>query len=295
MVMSAQIIDGRVVADVVYRQLSMEINALKIKGIIPRLVVILVGDDPASIVYVGNKQKACENNGILSETIKLDASISEADLVQCIEKTNHNKSVHGILVQFPLPPHIAADSIIPFISPDKDVDGIHPINRGKLSAGQDCYLPCTPAGIQRLLLHYGYSPEGKHVVVIGRSAIVGMPFAIMMMQKKNGANATVTLCHTGSGDLRPLTLQADILVAAIGKPNTIKADMVKTGAVVIDVGTNRVQDRTKAKGYRLVGDVEFDSVKEVAAAISPVPGGVGPMTIAMLLANTVKAAKALAS
>jgi methylenetetrahydrofolate dehydrogenase (NADP+) / methenyltetrahydrofolate cyclohydrolase len=294
MIMSAQIIEGRIVADEVYKQLSLEINTLKIKGIVPRLVVILVGDDPASIVYVGNKQKACENNGILSETIKLDASISEADLVQCIEKTNRNKSVHGILVQLPLPPHIAPDNIIPFISPDKDVDGIHPINRGKLSAGQDCYLPCTPAGIQRMLLHYGYSPEGKHVVVIGRSAIVGMPFAIMMMQKKQGANATVTLCHTGSGDLRPLTLQADILVAAIGKPNTIKADMVKTGAVVIDVGTNRVEDRTKAKGYRLVGDVEFDSVKEVAASISPVPGGVGPMTIAMLLANTVKAAKALA-
>lgn len=290
--MSAQILDGRAVADEVYRQLSLEIAELKSANIKPQLVVYLVGDDPASIIYVGNKQKACEKIGILSQTVKLDASIGEDELVQLIEKSNQNKSVHGILVQLPLPSHITADKIIAAISPDKDVDGIHPVNKGKLSAGQDCYLPCTPAGIQRLLLHYGHSPEGRHVVVIGRSAIVGMPFAIMMMQKKKGANATVTLCHTGSGDLRPFTLQADILVAAIGKPHTIKADMVKKGAIVIDVGTNRVEDLTKTKGYRLVGDVEFESVKEIAAAISPVPGGVGPMTIAMLLVNTVKAAKA---
>jgi len=289
--MAAQIIDGRIVAEQVYKDLAHDIASLKEKGVYPRLSVVLVGDDPASATYVGNKQKACEKNGIMSDTLHFDARISEFRLLDVITELNQDRSVHGILVQLPLPTHLSPDRIIEAISPDKDVDGIHPVSRGRLSSGLDCFLPCTPAGIQRLLLYYNHSPEGKHVVVVGRSGIVGMPFAIMMMQKKAGANATVTVCHTGSGDLEPFTTQADILIAAAGKANIIQAGMVKPGAIVIDVGTNRIEDPSKPKGYRLAGDVDFDRVKDIAGAISPVPGGVGPMTIAMLLVNTVKAAR----
>ncbi len=290
--MSAQLLDGRETASRIYRELDEKIQDLKNRGTMPHLSVVLVGEDPASKIYVGHKQKACEKIGISSETILLNTDTPEKQLLNRIKILNNDKAVHGILVQMPLPSHISPDSIIEAIDPAKDVDGFHPVNRGRLAVGQDCFLPCTPAGIQQLLLRYGYSPEGKHVVVIGRSSIVGMPMAMMMFQKKKGANATVTICHTGSGDLKPYARQADILVAAVGRENVITADMVKPGAVVIDVGMNRVEDATKKRGYRLCGDVDFEKVKDIAAAITPVPGGVGPMTIAMLMSNTVKAAAA---
>jgi methylenetetrahydrofolate dehydrogenase (NADP+)/methenyltetrahydrofolate cyclohydrolase len=290
--MSAQIIDGKQTADTLLQKLEGEIRQLKQQDWTPGLSVILVGDDPASISYVGRKQKACEKIGIHSETIHLPAETSEQELLALLKKLNADPSVHGILVQLPLPKQISPLKVIETIIPEKDVDGLHPVNKGKLVAGEDCFWPCTPAGIQQLLLHYGFSPEGKHVVVVGRSGLVGMPFALMMMQKAKGANATVTVCHTGTTDLKKHTLLADILVVAAGRANTITAEMVRPGSVVIDVGTNRVDDPASPKGYRLIGDVDFESVKEVAGAITPVPGGVGPMTIAMLLYNTVKAAKA---
>lgn len=291
--MSAIIIDGKKTAEEIREQLRDKVVALAEKGCVPHLSVVLVGNDPASQVYVGMKQKACEQIGMSSETIKLEESTSEEYLLDLIAQLNENVKVHGILVQMPLPKHIDSNKIIEAIVPEKDVDGFHPVNRGRLAVGQDCFVPCTPAGMQELLIRYGHDPAGKHVVVVGRSSIVGMPFAIMMAQKKKGANATVTICHTGSGDLMPYTRQADILIAAAGRPGTITAGMVKEGVVVIDVGVNRVDDPESPKGYRLVGDVDFEGVKEKAAAITPVPGGVGPMTIAMLLKNTVKAAQQL--
>ena len=273
--------------------MKLKVDSLKEKGCTPHLSVVLVGEDPASKVYVGMKQKACDNIGMSSETIKLDVDTTEEYILDLVEKLNNNDKVHGILVQMPLPKHISSSKVIETIRPDKDVDGFHPVNRGRLAIGEDCFVPCTPAGMQELLLKYGFDPSGKHVVVVGRSGIVGMPFSVMMAQKRKGANATVTICHTGSSDLKSYTTQADILVAAAGRPKTITADMVKDGVVVIDVGVNRVDDPESTKGYRLVGDVDFEPVKEKAAAITPVPGGVGPMTIAMLLKNTIKAAESL--
>ena len=289
--MSAVIIDGKKTAAEIKDQLKVKIDKLKAKGCVPNLTVVLVGEDPASKSYVGMKQKACEKIGMSSETIKLDESTTQEYLLDLIDQLNNNDKVHGILVQMPLPKHIDSSAVIEAIMPEKDVDGFHPINKGRLAFGEDCFVPCTPAGIQELLIRWGYDPAGKHVVVVGRSGLVGMPFSVMMAQKKKGANATVTICHTGTGDLTPYTKQADILIAAAGRPNTITADMVKDGVVVIDVGTNRVDDPESPKGYKLVGDVDFENVKEKAAAISPVPGGVGPMTITMLLVNTVKAAE----
>jgi len=288
---SARILDGRKTAAEIKEQLATKVVTLKSKGCIPHLSVVLVGEDPASKVYVGMKQKACEKLGIDSETIRLNADTKQDDLLNLVNKLNNDDTVHGILVQLPLPKHIDSKKVLELIRPEKDVDGFHPVNRGRLAVGEDCFLPCTPAGIQQLLLRNDVNPEGKHLVVVGRSAIVGLPFATMMMQKKPGANATVTVCHTGSGDLKRYTKQADILVAAAGRPNTITSDMVSPGCVVVDVGVNRVDDPDSPKGYRLVGDVDFENVKEVASAITPVPGGVGPMTIAMLLSNTLQAAE----
>jgi len=282
--------EGKPVADRIQQELAEEIRSLHQHGVFPRLEVILVGENPASKVYVGMKQKACEKVGIRSNTTNLAQNTSEDELYALIERFNQDHSVHGILVQLPLPPQISEKRIIESVSPLKDVDGFHPINRGKLAAGEDTFIPCTPAGMQELLRAYQINPAGRHVVVVGRSGIVGMPFAIMMMQKKSWANATVTVCHTGSGDLKPYTRQADILVAAAGHPRTITAEMVKPGAVILDVGVNRVDDPTASRGYRLVGDVDFEGVKDVASAITPVPGGIGPMTIAMLLKNTVTSA-----
>jgi methylenetetrahydrofolate dehydrogenase (NADP+) / methenyltetrahydrofolate cyclohydrolase len=289
----ARIIDGNKIAQQITEEAAVKAEAMKQAGIIPHLSVILVGDDPASQVYVNRKQKTCEQNGLSSTTLRLEASTTEQTLLQVIEKMNADPLVHGILVQLPLPKHMATDKIIQAISPDKDVDGFHPVNRGKLTAGEACFVPCTPAGIQQLLLREGFDPAGKHVVVVGRSNIVGMPLAIMLAQKKKGANATVTLCHTGTKDVGYFTKQADIVVVASGRTNTLTADMVREGCVVIDVGVNRIEDLTAAKGYRLVGDVDFASVEKKAMAITPVPGGVGPMTIAMLLQNTLQAAEGL--
>ncbi|MBN1466789.1 bifunctional methylenetetrahydrofolate dehydrogenase/methenyltetrahydrofolate cyclohydrolase FolD [candidate division KSB1 bacterium] len=289
--MSALIIDGNATAEKIRVQLETEIVQLRERGCHPRLEVILVGDDPAAQSYVAMKQKDCERIGILGQTTRLGTETSEEELLALIDRFNHDASVHGILVQLPLPHQISEEKVIAAISPDKDVDGFHPVNVGRMVAGVDCFLPCTPAGIQALLVEYKIDPKGKHVVVVGRSTIVGKPFAIMMMQKKPWANATVTVCHTGSGDLKPYTQQADILVAAVGRPALISAEMIKPGAVVIDVGVNRIEDSSAKRGYRLVGDVDFAAVHKVASAITPVPGGVGPMTRAFLLKNTVKSAK----
>jgi len=291
--MNATIIDGKKVAADIRSQLSREIKKLNAQQCFPKLEVILVGDNPASKVYVGMKQKDCEKVGIFGQTTTLDKTVEEVELLELIDQFNKDDSVHGILVQLPLPNHISENKVIERISPNKDVDGFHPVNRGKLLAGQDAFVPCTPAGMQELLKSYDYDPKGKHIVIVGRSGIVGLPFAVLMMQKKAWANATVTVCHTGSGDLQPYTKTADILVAAAGRPKVITADMIKPGAVVIDVGVNRVDDPTFDRGYRLVGDVDFDAVSQVAGAITPVPGGVGPMTRAMLLKNTVTSAKKL--
>ena len=289
--MSAIIIDGKATAEKIHLQLAGEVKSLGDKKCFPRLEVVLVGEDPASKVYVGMKQKACDKVGIISNTTRLPAETPQDELLALVHKFNSDADVHGILVQLPLPKHISEEKIIEAISPEKDVDGFHPVNTGRMVAGQDCFLPCTPAGMQELLKEYNFNPKGKHVVVVGRSNIVGKPFAMMMMQKKEWANATVTVCHTGSGDLKPYTLQADILVAAAGRPKVITGDMIKPGAVVIDVGVNRVDDPAAKRGYRLVGDVDFTAAVEIAGAITPVPGGVGPMTIAMLLKNTVVSAK----
>ncbi|NOY77737.1 MAG: bifunctional methylenetetrahydrofolate dehydrogenase/methenyltetrahydrofolate cyclohydrolase FolD [Calditrichaeota bacterium] len=289
--MSAILIDGKKVAEDIRAELRLRIERLKNKGITPNLTVILVGEDPASQVYVSMKKKACEALELFSETIRLPAQTTQEELVEHIERLNQDPSVHGILVQMPLPSHINSNQIIEVIHPRKDVDGFHPINVGRLVAGTPSFLPCTPAGVIELLTRYGYTPDGKHVVIVGRSNIVGKPLANLLIQKTPAGNATVTVCHTHTKNLSDLTRQADILIAAAGRPRTITGDMVKKGVVVIDVGVNRVDDPTQKRGYHLEGDVDFASVSEKAAAITPVPGGVGPMTIVMLMKNTVQAAE----
>ena len=290
--MSAVIIDGNKTAQDVRSEAALGVADLQAKhGIVPGLAVVLVGDDPASAVYVRNKGRACEEVGILSETIRLPGQITQEDLLGKVRGLNNDPRVHGILVQLPLPPHLDERAIILALDPDKDVDGLHPANMGRLMQGEPVFVPCTPGGIQQLLLRSGHSPEGKHLVVCGRSDIVGKPIAMLMMQKREGANATVTVCHTGTRDLPEVTRTADILVAAMGRARAVTADMVREGAVVIDVGINRVEDSTRQRGYRMEGDVDFHGVSEKAAAITPVPGGVGPMTVAMLLLNTLKAAQ----
>ncbi|MEE8183406.1 MAG: bifunctional methylenetetrahydrofolate dehydrogenase/methenyltetrahydrofolate cyclohydrolase FolD [Thermoplasmata archaeon] len=289
--MTAQIISGKELSKEIRAELKDEVEQLKKKGITPGLAVILVGEDPASQVYVRNKGKACEKLGIHEVTETLPADTSEEDLLALVEKFNKDPTFHGILVQLPLPKHIDESKVLYAIDPTKDVDGFHPVNVGKLMIGDPYFLPCTPHGIQEMLLRSGNDPARKHVVVVGRSNIVGKPIANILLQKKEGANATVTICHTGTDDIAKFTREADIIIAATGWPNTVTADMVKDGVVVIDVGVNRVDDPSKKRGYRLVGDVDFEGIKEKAAAISPVPGGVGPMTITMLMKNTVRAAK----
>ncbi len=290
--MSAYIIDGKVIAAQIREELKAEVANLKQKNIVPGLGVILVGADPASISYVTAKEKACEEIGIYSEDNRLPADTSEKDLLALVGRMNNNPKINGILVQLPLPKHIDEQKVLLAIDPAKDVDGFHPMNVGKMVVGDKAFLPCTPHGVVQMLLRtLGVNLDGAEVVIVGRSNIVGKPLANMLIQKSKTGNATVTVCHTRTKDIKAHTLRADIVIAAAGRPNTITADMVKDGAVVIDVGVNRIEDATKKSGFRLVGDCDFDAIKEKASAITPVPGGVGPMTITMLLYNTVESAK----
>jgi methylenetetrahydrofolate dehydrogenase (NADP+)/methenyltetrahydrofolate cyclohydrolase len=291
--MPAQIIDGKKIADTIRREVKEETERLKATtGLTPGLAFILVGDNPASQVYVNMKGKACGEMGFYSVTERMPAATMEEDLLRKVEEFNRDPRIHGILVQLPLPKHLDELRVIERIDPRKDVDGLHPVNAGKLVAGQDALKPCTPLGIQELLVRSGHDPAGKHVVVVGRSNLVGKPIANILLQKQKNANAIVTIAHTGAKDLSVYTRSADILIAAMGKARVITGAMLKEGVVVIDVGTNRVEDPTAKNGYRLVGDVDFESASHVASAITPVPGGVGPMTITMLLKNTLQAAKA---
>jgi methylenetetrahydrofolate dehydrogenase (NADP+)/methenyltetrahydrofolate cyclohydrolase len=289
--MAAKIIDGKQVAAEMRAELKEKVAKLKENGIVPGLAVVLIGEDPASKSYVTAKERACEEIGIYSNDNRLDADTSQEDLMALIDKLNNDPKINGILVQLPLPKHIDEDKILLAIDPAKDVDGFHPVNVGKMVVGQDAYLPCTPHGIIQLLIRSKVQLEGAEVVIVGRSNIVGKPIANMLIQKAPTGNATVTVCHTRTKNMAEHVKRADIIIAAAGWPNTITADMVKDGAVVIDVGVNRVEDATKKRGYRLAGDVDFESVKGKASLITPVPGGVGPMTITMLLYNTVQAAE----
>jgi len=289
--MSALIIDGKKIAEEIRNEVKESAAQLKRRtGIVPGLAFILVGEDPASQSYVRSKGKACEELGFYSVTEKLADSIPEAKVLSMIDAFNNDPKIHGILVQLPLPKHINEQKIIEAISPRKDVDGFHPISAGRMMVGAETFYPCTPAGIWELLKRSSLNPSGKHVVVAGRSNIVGKPIANILLQKKEWCNAIVTVAHTAASDLGYYTRQADILIVAIGKARAITASMVKPGAVVIDVGINRVTDSSTKTGHRLVGDVDFDTVKELAGWITPVPGGVGPMTIAMLMVNTLKSA-----
>jgi len=294
--MTARIISGTEVAKEIRAELTARVSKLKGRGVTPGLVMIRVGEDPASVSYVTGKEKAADEIGVWSETIVLPESASEQELVSKVKEMNAAEHVDGILVQLPLPKHIDANKVLDLIDPAKDVDGFHPINVGKMLIGDPFFMPCTPHGAVELMIRSGNSPEGKHVVICGRSNIVGKPLLAMLVQKNKRANATVTVVHTGTKNMAEITRQADILVAAMGSPEVIKADMVKEGAVVIDVGVNRVGWKpSKADPNKQVadlrGDVEFETVKEKASAITPVPGGVGPMTITMLMVNTVVAAE----
>jgi len=279
--MTAQLIDGNALSQQLRAEVSQRVQTLKARGVTPGLAVVLVGDNPASQVYVRNKVKACEDTGMHSVLEKYDASMSEADLLARVDALNQDPTIHGILVQLPLPAHIDAQKVIEAISPAKDVDGFHIASAGALMTGMPGFWPCTPYGCMKMLQSIGYDLRGKHAVVIGRSNIVGKPMALMLLQK----NATVTICHSATKDLKAQTLQADVIVAAVGKRNVLTADMVKPGAVVIDVGMNRNDEG------KLCGDVDFAGVKEVAGYITPVPGGVGPMTITMLMVNTLESAE----
>jgi methylenetetrahydrofolate dehydrogenase (NADP+)/methenyltetrahydrofolate cyclohydrolase len=289
----AELIDGKAIAAVIRAEAAAESAAFRKRGLAPKLTVILVGDDPASGQYVRNKEKACAEAGIVSETLRLPASTDTEALLGTIRRLNEDPGVHGLLVQVPLPRHIDEAAVLFAVSPEKDVDCFHPLNVGRLIAGldPDSFVPCTPAGIVEMLMRSGNPPAGKRVVIVGRSAIVGKPLALLLMGKGPSADATVTVCHTRTPGLAAMTRTADILVAAAGRPEMIRGDMVRPGAVVIDVGTNRVSDPTGAKPFRWVGDVCFGEVFPVASHLSPVPGGVGPMTIAMLLRNTLTACR----
>lgn len=290
--MSTTIIDGKEVAQKIREGLAAEIAELKAQGKTPGLAVVLVGEDPASQVYVGSKVRACEELGLYSQKWELPADTTQEQLVELIHKLNADDRIHGILVQSPPPPHIDEEAVILNIDPRKDVDGFHPANVAKLVLeDEEGFVPCTPLGCMELLKAYGIPTAGKHAVVIGRSLIVGKPMANLLVSKK--ANATVTIAHSRTADLPGLCRTADIIVAAVGRPEMVKADYVKEGAVVLDVGINRIPDATRPRGYRIVGDVDYEAVKDKCSAITPVPGGVGPMTIAMLMANTVKACRQL--
>ena len=287
-----KLIDGRVIAEKIYGELRGEIAALKARGVTPGLAVVLVGDDPASRAYVRSKDKMCRELGLHSVKLELPAETTQEDLLARVAELNRDPAVHGILVQSPPPKQIDEAAIVCALDPAKDVDGFHPMNVAKLALGDASgFVPCTPLGCQRLLVESGVKISGAHVVVLGRSMIVGKPVALLLMQKAEGANATVTVVHSRSRNLSEITRTADIVIAAIGQAGFVKAEHVREGAVVIDVGINRVDDPSAPRGYRLVGDVAFDEVAPKAAAITPVPGGVGPMTIAMLMSNTVKACR----
>jgi methylenetetrahydrofolate dehydrogenase (NADP+)/methenyltetrahydrofolate cyclohydrolase len=287
-----QILDGQAVSAHIKEQIKNEVAVLKSKGgKTPHLAAILVGNNPASEAYVGNKVRTCEELGFGSTLLRYGTDMSQADLLAEVQKLNDNKDIDGILVQLPLPAHIDENSVINAIHPDKDVDGFHPISQGKMLLGQDTFLPATPYGIMLMLQHYSIDTSGKHCVVIGRSNIVGTPMTVLMSRNTNPGNATVTIAHSRTKDLKALTLQADIIVAAIGKARFLTADMVKEGAIVIDVGINRIDDPTRKSGSRLVGDVDFDQVAPKCSFITPVPKGVGPMTICGLMKNTLKASQ----
>lgn len=289
--MPAKIIYGKEISAQIRVELKERVDRLKARGVTPGLGVVLVGEDPASVSYVTAKAKGAEEIGMFEETIRLLPTSTEEEVLATVDRLNRDPRFNGILVQLPLPKWVNPDKVISFISVEKDVDGFHPINVGRLLRGEPCAIPCTPYGVVQMLTRSGYSPEGRHVVICGRSNLVGKPLAALLVQKKKGANATVTICHTGTKDLPSFTKQADILVAAMGAPRVITADMIREGCVVIDVGINRVPDPTSPKGYRLVGDCDFDGMLKKAEAITPVPGGVGPMTVTMLLLNTVEAAE----
>lgn len=290
--MSARILDGAALGRAIRQEVAAEVARLKTAGVTPGLAVVLVGADPASQVYVRNKGRACEEAGMHSVTITMSPETSQAELLATIDRLNADPAIHGMLVQLPLPKHVDAETVLRRIDPAKDVDGFHPVNVGKLVIGDPTgFRPATPYGVQQILLRSGIETKGAHAVIIGRSNIVGKPMASLLIQTGPGGDATVTVCHSRSRDLPGIARSADILVVAIGKPEFVTADMVKPGAVVIDVGINRKEDPTQPRGYRLVGDVAFGPVSEIAGAITPVPGGVGPMTIAMLLRNTLQAAE----
>jgi methylenetetrahydrofolate dehydrogenase (NADP+)/methenyltetrahydrofolate cyclohydrolase len=291
--MSATILDGKKLSETIQTEIAAEVKILKEKlGVAPGLATILVGDNPASKIYVSKKAETCNKVGFYSETLTLPSETSQVELLNHIHRLNLDPKIHGILVQLPLPDHIDENKVILAVNPEKDVDGFHPVNVGRMViAKEEGFLPCTPFGIQTLLVRNGIETRGKHVVVIGRSNIVGKPMAVILMQKAAGADATVTVCHSRTRNIADVIRLGDIVIAAMGKAQFVKADMIKPGAVVIDVGMNRIPDATKKSGTRLCGDVDYDAVKEVAGAITPVPGGVGPMTIAMLLSNTLKSAK----
>lgn len=291
---STKTIDGKQLAANLRNEIADGVSRLKAeKGVTPGLAVILVGDNPASVSYVTAKEKACREAGMLSREIRLPAETSEAELVSLVESLNSDPAIHGILVQLPVPKHIREKAVIDAIAPEKDVDGFTPVNVGRMMIGEECFLPCTPHGIIKLIEFSGMDMRGKHAVVIGRSNIVGKPVAALLARRET--NATVTLCHTGTPDVSHFTKDADIVVVAAGHPNTLTGDMLKPGAVVIDVGVNRIPDDTRPKGFRLVGDADFESCLNVAGAITPVPGGVGPMTITMLLWNTLESARRTAN
>lgn len=289
---SAKLIDGNAIGQAMRAELSGEIAALKAQGVTPGLAAVLVGENPASATYVRMKGKACDEAGLYHETIDRPADISEADLLALVDRLNADPKIHGILVQLPLPKHINTGRVLLRIDPRKDVDGFHPTNVGKVSTGDPSgFRPATPYGVQQLLLRSGVETTGAHAVIVGRSNIVGRPMAALLLQDGPGGNATVTVCHSRTRNIASVTRQADILIVAMGKAEFVTGDMVRPGAVVIDVGVNRVNDPAAKRGYRLVGDVKFDEVAPIASAITPVPGGVGPMTITMLLVNTVQAAR----
>ena len=288
----AKILDGATLGQEVRAEVATGVAEMRQRhSVTPGLAAVLVGGDPASAIYVRNKGRACDEAGMFSEIFHLDEATTQAELLDLVYSLNSDGRFHGILVQLPLPPQIEETVIIEALNPAKDVDGLHPFNLGKLLQGVPDFIPATPAGIQQILLRHGYDPSGKHVVVCGRSNIVGKPLATLLLQRREGSNATVTVTHTRTANLPEITRQADILVAAIGQARAITADMVKEGVVVIDVGVNRVEDPGRRRGYRLEGDVDFEPVSARAEAITPVPGGVGPMTIAMLLVNTLTAAR----
>jgi methylenetetrahydrofolate dehydrogenase (NADP+) / methenyltetrahydrofolate cyclohydrolase len=292
--MSARILDGTAIAAEIRAEVAEQVKTLVASGVMPGLAVVIVGDDPASQIYVKSKGQACHEAGMLSETVRLPAETTEAELLAVVDRLNADPTIHGFITQLPLPPHIDSNRVLNRISPSKDVDGFHPVNVGKLSVGDPtAFRPATPLGVQQMLLRSGIETRGAHAVIVGRSNIVGKPMASLLVQSGPGGNATVTICHSRSRDLPSITRQADILVVAIGKPGFVTREMVKPGAVVVDIGINRVADASHPKGYRVVGDVDYERVAEVASAITPVPGGVGKMTIAMLLMNTIQAAKAV--